>query len=772
MLPLRGWAAILSACLLVPAAHAGDLPAPSALQAGALRTELGPVRVMVQLVVNQRQAEDFVSLDVGGGRLQIAADDLRRAGIAVAGTGLIDLAAHTDMQPRYEPLEQRLYLDVDPALLPEKRLKAPRRTRVHAAADVGAALNYDLYLQDGSGTSTATLYTEQRLFSRHGMFSTSGVLRVGLRGTRKGNGYLRYDTRFHYVDQDRALALSAGDLITASLPWSSSVRLGGLQIGRNFAARPDLVTTPLPSFAGQAAVPSAVDLFINGYRHGRSEVDPGRFVLDDMPVVNGAGKATIVTTDAVGRQVATTIPFYVSASLLRPGLTDFSAEVGALRRGYGQRNFGYGAPAASFVARRGMNQRLTLAAHGEASRSLVLAGAGVDWAPGLWGTAHLTFSASRAGARSGSQLTVGYDYAGRGFSIAGEHRRTGGDYHDLGSFDLGRLGRRTSDRVVASTQLPRLGSLGLSYIDARARGFRTRLLSASWSLPIGGRVSAFASADYDLRRKAASGQVRLIVPLGHASVSGGLSRASGRGLRSDATFDLAVPTQGGIGVSAAAAVDEHGRSYGQASARLRTRVAAFEVGASLVGRETAAWASTSGSLIAMDGGVFAANDAPSSFAVVDTGKVAGVPVTYENQPIGKTDRHGRIFIRDVTAYHPGRIAIDPLALDAGLVTSSVETKIAVAEGAGAVVRLPIRRTRSVTATLVDALGQPLAAGSLATLPDGTSAPIGWDGILYLADLPGPMTLDVRRANGGRCAAHLGMPAGAKALVHLGAIPCS
>ena len=355
MSPLRGLVAILLASSAPLTAFGRELPPPS-LEAGAA------TRVFVQMVVNDSLAEGLIPLDTTDGRIAVAAADLRAAGVALPGDGAIDLAARTDIQSRYEPLEQRLYLTVPVALLPRADVHGVARERVRAEASTGAALNYNLYVQHGVGTTAASLFTEQRVFSRLGTVSTNGVLRWSSGATGGRDGYLRYDTRHRYVDQDGAFAVTMGDLITASLPWSTSVRMGGFQIGRNFASRPDLITTPLPRFAGEAAVPSAVDLFIDGYRQGSANVGPGRFVLNDMPIVNGAGQATVVTTDAVGRQVATTIPFYVSASLLRPGLSDFSAELGALRRGYGLRSFSYGAAAASFVLRHGMSQRLTLAA--------------------------------------------------------------------------------------------------------------------------------------------------------------------------------------------------------------------------------------------------------------------------------------------------------------------------------------------------------------------------------------------------------------------------
>ena len=42
----------------------------------------------------------------------------------------------------------------------------------------------------------------------------------------------------------------------ASLPWSRSMRLGGIQWRKNFALRPDLLTYPVASVRGTAVVPT------------------------------------------------------------------------------------------------------------------------------------------------------------------------------------------------------------------------------------------------------------------------------------------------------------------------------------------------------------------------------------------------------------------------------------------------------------------------------------------------------------------------------------
>jgi outer membrane usher protein len=121
---------------------------------------------------------------------------------------------------------------------------------------------------------------------------------------------LRLDTTWTYKDPDRTLTYRAGDMISGGLSWTRPVHLGGIQIQRGFSIRPDLVTLPLPSFSGSAAVPSTVDVYVNGVRTVSQDVDSGPFRINNLPILSGQGDASIVVRDSSGREVATTLPFF------------------------------------------------------------------------------------------------------------------------------------------------------------------------------------------------------------------------------------------------------------------------------------------------------------------------------------------------------------------------------------------------------------------------------------------------------------------------------
>lgn len=725
--------------------------------------------LIVELVLNGVATGLLINLDADGTRLVVDAAALREAGVALAGRGKVDAAALPGFSAQYDAPGQRLILDAPAGMLPLQRIGKAQGEHVSTIADNGALLAYDAYVQHAGRETTASLWSEQRLFGTPGSLSNTGVLRL----TPTGRGYVRLDTTYRYVDERRLLSVTAGDLFSNALAWSSSVRMGGLQIARSFRARPDLLTMPLPRFAGQASIPTGVDLLIDGYRHSHSEVAPGRFVLDDIPAVNGAGNITVVTTDTVGRQVATTIPFYVAPDLLQPGLTDFSIEAGAMRRGYALRSFSYGRAVASASIRRGMSQRLTIEAHGEASRDLALVGAGAVWSPSFVGVFHASTTASRRNGVTGWQLAAGYAYQSRRFTIGAEHVQRGRGFADLASFDIATWGGgMRSDRVSGSVSLDRAGSLSLAYVDSRSRdGYRARLASLSWSAPAGRRLSMFVNANYDVAHRSFSGQLRLIRPLGRGSASAGVSSQPGRGVMTQATFNTATPAQSGIGGSADLAVDAKGRFYGQGDARWRNPVAYVEAGIAATPTGTSVYGSINGALIAMDRGVFPANAVPDAFAVVDTG-TPGVPVSYENQPVGVTDRAGRLFVANITAFHAGRFSLDMLDLPADAIAGRVEQTAAMRSGIGAVVRLPVHQARIVMLSLTDSAGKPLAPGGEARLPDGSRYPIGWDGIVALD--AGTMTsaeLAVVRHDGRPCRAKVTLPLSLAAYAAVKGLAC-
>ena len=124
-----------------------------------------------------------------------------------------------------------------------------------------------------------------------------------------------------------------------------------------------------------------------------------------------------------------------------------------------------------------------------------------------------------------------------------------------------------------------------------------------------------------------------------------------------------------------------------------------------------------------------------SFAVVQVADYPDLTVYVENQPIGRTDRKGRVLLDRLRPYDTNQVSLDPaeLPLDASL--SSPTASLTPAYRSGAVVRFPITRATATTMRLVQESGEPVPAGARVHAPGG-EATVALDGLIFLTDAAG------------------------------------
>lgn len=762
------------AMLVTPTPASANLPPPPREVARPTTLQL-----RLELVVNEAPTGEIVAVQREGQRFLVDAADLRAAYFPLPSdaTGPIDVTSMPRVSVAYRQESQQLALTVPLDWLPGQTLGGGGGLeRVVPDSSFGAVLNYDLYVARSSGgQARASLWNDARIFGRFGVVRTTGVYDQPLSGgqtSRDRARFTRFDTNWTKVDDERALTFEGGDLVTRTLPWAGSVRLGGVQISRDFSVRPDIVTYPLPTFAGSAAVPSSVDLFINGNRATGGAVDPGPFTLGDVPYVNGAGEAVVVTTDAQGRRVATSTPFYVANTLLRPGLDDFAFAAGALRRDYGRHNFAYGGLAASGAWRHGLTDWLTVEAQGQLARSLTLAGGGAAIRLGTLGVLDMSGAVSRHDGRGGSQIEAGYQYNGRRFNIAARHIRRDGQFTDLGAYDFpGLKTARAETRVNGSYSLPRnFGTLGGSYIDTRRGNDRFRLANLSYFRSLWRNASMLMTINRELETRRTTALLQLVITLGRQGTAvAGIDRDARGNWRESVGYSQPVPSDGGIGFRADFAHSGRAGNHYVAEMTWRTPVAQVQGGTYGNGGRDTQWIDVSGAVVAMGGGVFASNRISDAFVLVSTDGVKGIPVLHENQRIGLTDRKGFALVPSVAAYQSARFAIDPLDLPSDTYTPVVERKAAVTLGGGRFVRFEVRQAIGRIVVLHDRQGRPLKPGTAIATDDGQSARVAWDGQAYIPSFADARTLTATLADGKLCAVRLVPPNAATGPI--GPLPC-
>ena len=739
----------------------------------------------LELVVNELPTGQVVPVRYQDGVYHAYSRDLAAVSVrtGTAPDQLVDLSRVDGVQVEYDSTAQRLKLTVPPDWLPAQTVGQGRLyDRTPAAVSLGMLFNYDVYAASPTrGPSYTSAWTEQRLFDRWGTVVNTGVYRrdSGAHGGPTSNRYLRYDTFWRYSDQDRMLSYTAGDVITGALSWSSAVRLGGVSIERDFTVRPDIVTYPLPQFSGQAAVPTAVDLFINGSKTTSGHVNPGPFTLNDVPFINGAGEASVVTTDALGRQVATTVQFYVANTLLQKGLSDYSLSIGAVRRGYGMQAFSYGKLAASGTARYGLTDYLTVDGHAEGGERLVLGGLGFDLGVGLFGVFNVAATQSSLGGSSGQQYALGYSYSSQYFTVALQRVLRTAGYGDLSVYDLPsnvtyRL-MRNSTQATGALNLGAIGGrLGAGYFDVRgADGSRTRIVNLSHTRPILGRATLYASVNRTIGNRGIAAQAQLILPLGNkGTVTTGLARDESRRWSERVQYSRNVPSDGGLGWNLAYAGG--GSHYQQADATWRNRYFQAQGGAygSRAGQSYTRWAEVQGSIVMMDGRVLPANRVDDAFVLVSTQGQKDIPVRYENQLVGTTDRSGHLLVPWAPSFYAAKYEIDPLGLPGNTQVPIVERRVAVRNRSGVLVTFPVEKIVSARITLVDAAGKPLKVGSRVVHEESNQTSlVGWNGETYFEGVSVSNHLRVTTPDGRACRTAFPVDMDAAEMSRVGPLVC-
>lgn len=759
----------LLACLI---AIAASRSVPSVAAGG---TELP---IQLEVYINNQPTNLIGGFAEEGGELSSSPQELAELGLelpeAFRAKALVALKSIPGLTYRYDRARQAILLDIGDGLRKRTEIDASARDRKRPAVEhgTGAVLNYALIgtLSDDSiGTdrfnpvalkSGFAAHLDTRIFMPQGKLELSGIARTGLQ--REGDDIVRLDTAWTCEDPETLHRWRVGDTISGGLNWTRPVRMGGIQFQRRFDLRPDLVVAPLPAVSGSAAVPSTVDVYVNNVKTFSQAVPAGPFSVSNLPVVNGAGLARIVVRDAAGRETTSEQAFFSSATLLAPGLYDFSLEAGVARRNYGILSDDYGGGAIfSASGRYGFSRALTLEAHAEGGARLANAGIGAATAIGRYAVLSGAVSGSLFEGSPGAKLFAGLETQLFGLTFAAQSQRTFRAYMDLagatadeseteiGLPSLSAMPLRSLDLVSVGAPLKATGgNLNVSLIAAsRVDGSRQRIVTASYSQQMAERISFFATGFMDVVDDKVGAFAGLSIGLGGGhTLSAGVSHDDkGAGFTAD-YMKASSLTPGSIGWRATVTRGATERTSGHLD--WTTEVARLEIGANATQDQALGTVVVSGAVAVAGGSVFLANRIDDAFAVVDAG-APGVGVLQENRKVGTTRADGRLLVPGLRSNQLNRIAIDPLTLPLDVEAPATRRDVVPATGTGVVVAMKGRPVPAAAIVVLhDAKGAAIPAGSAGTA-DGTGEAfvVGYDGEAYLRHL-GPSNT-VRIEVGGR-----------------------
>jgi outer membrane usher protein len=674
----------------------------------------------------------IVVLQTVDGALWVTADSLRQWD-APAPQKFIDyrelrwyaLDAITHLRYRYDACTQSLWMDT--AAMP----KALARFALTSAAEgeslrgePGGYLNLDTQYISVTGAHQLAALGELGLFNQSGYGGSTFLL-----GSRRT---VRLDTNWNRDDPGSLQRLTLGDGITRSSQFGQSVRFGGVQWGRAFSLRPDLITFPQPNLRGNAALPSTVDVYVNQVLRAHQDVPAGPFELTQVPVVVGQGQVQLVTRDVLGRESIVAYPIYTSQMLLREGLTDFTLEAGWQRRNYAITSGDYGPFLAAGTWRAGVTDRLTTELRAEESAGHPGLSTGLTWLVPALGSFSAGVAASRADSLVGGSYALGFQRIALRWSVAAELRRADSRYTRIGD---GGNATRASDLASVGLNLDDAGSLSLTALrQVRDIDGSSRVVSLGYNL----RVLRNLFANLSLTRTQGSdvnhlALLSLFYNFGaNTSVNAQLQRDDRTGYQEQLTLQKGIGGVLGYGYQAALGFGANPRR--SASAQWAQEQGTLSAGLDQFGGTRGYQVGYSTGLAWLNRQIFVTRPVTGNFAVVDTQGVPDVAVYADEHLVGRTGADGLLLVSNLRAYDNNHVRIDDADVPIRYqLDTAFQSVILPLRGASRVV-FSVKRTLNVQLRLRLASGEPVPAGSMVIQADaGGSMPVGFDGKVYLAD---------------------------------------
>lgn len=810
MTPARIAGAVLCCLAANPAAFSQPAPAPAPGARAAATLEAMVLRVSLN---TEDKGDLFVNRSPDGDFL-VKAEDLRAMGFKEPLPGtvtLLDGEPHVSLRSisgvSYAFQERGLALAItaDPQLLPARIFSARERRRARGLVprESSGFFNYALNYANGTSQSERTWAFAGEAGWRHNdyLIVSDAATTQQIGGKRK---LVRLMSNVTRDDRESLRRWVAGDFFTQTRELSSGANLGGLSVSKLYGLNPYLVQFPTQSISGRAALPSDLEVYLDGQRIRSERIRPGEFEINDILAYGGARSIQLVLRDAFGRVQTADYSFYFSDRALQKGFDEYSYNVGAFRRKFGNESNRYGPPAYSMFHRYGTTDWLTLGIRAEGSRELFNGGPSATAILGPYGLLNLAAAGSSVGGRSGGAGTVGYNYQSKGWNFGLTLRRDWGEYAVLGDPPL-VTNRKYEGNVVFGYHLPgRAGALSLSHsainvYDGRtssqatpAQPFdvsafeRRRVTALSYSASlISGRASLTASLshvkDSKSRNEAFIGLIFFLDKDYSATVN---FRREGDRHNEFVQFTKNQPIGEGLGYLVAA--DRNGDPSGS-STQVRSAVQ-YNAPAAILRGEYNMLRSPDGKNgtdhrlsvaggVAYVGGEFAlGRPVVDSFGIVKVGELPDVKVFVAAQEMGRTNAQGKLFVPTLSAYYDNDISIAPESLPIEYQIAATTRKISPSLRSGVLIDFAATRMQAFTGTLKarnEGAAKPVAYHEVTLNADGKRVVFqtGKAGEFYLENLK-PGTYAASAAVDGKgCAFDITIPLSNETFIELPEVVC-
>ena len=731
-------------------------------------------RAVLELIVNRVQSGESVVVLRGTDAL-IGVEALQQAGlrgftgqrVTVGGTEFVSLRSLAPgVTFAVDEIELRLTLTASPELLGQtvRDLWSGAPADLVYRKDTSSFLNYsanwhsnrqfDLFAESATSVRGLSIYNT---VSANRQTVTRGLTNVT-------------------YDQRRQLRRwTVGDSLAYSGPLGGDSWIGGLSVSKEFAIDPYFVRYPTLSLSTPIAVPSVMEVYVNGQIVSQERVAPGRLDLKNLPLTMGRNDARIVVRDAFGQSQELSSTYYLTTTALAQGVHDYQYNVGFRRLGVGEKNWDYRTPVMLARHRVGVTDSFTAGGRVELHPGRLFSGGPTVNIRLPFGEVETAGSVSRHREEWGSAALASFIYTGHPVSAGGSMTVASPHYSTLTPNPVNEDPRRQGS-VFASVAVSGAVSVTAQHTQTKLyQGISRDRSGLLTSVHLSRNVELMASVarvndERGVRREAYAG---VTVLFGHSSISASHVRDS-RGNR--LALDAQQPLPVGVGYGYQLHAEGGPNATVGGVAQYKGRHGRYELRQETIAAESTTTLSAMGAIVGIGGGVFATRPVEDSFALVRVPGVEGVRAFASHQEIGKTGRRGDLLIPDLQAYYGNILNIADGDIPIQYAVPDVGMTLAPPYRGGAVALFDVQRVQRVLGKIVIA-GQekPHVYGELtATGANGRTygSPVGSDGAFYFENLPTGTYSAVVENRGTRCSLTLEVPSSDEIVVKLGTVRCT
>jgi outer membrane usher protein len=568
-----------------------------------------------------------------------------------------------------------------------------------------------------------------------------------------------------------------GDSLAYSGALGGDAWIGGITVSKEFSINPYYVRYPTLSLSTPIAVPSVMEVEVNGQVVSQQQVAPGRLDVRNLPLTIGRNDARIVVRDAFGQTRELSSTYYLTTTALAPGVHDYQYSFGFRRTGVGERSWDYHAPVLLARHRVGLTNATTAGGRVEMQPGHLFSGGPSFNFRVPFGEIEAAASVSRRDNQWGNASVTAFNYTGRPISAGGSVMMATRQYATLTPNSINE-DPKVQANLYASAALGRPLSLTLQQSQTKMYQGLTRARSsllASIHIHRNVELTVSGARTRDEHGRGREAYAGLTVLFGRASATVSHTRDQ-RGSRMGVDAQQPLPVGAGYGYQLR--VEDGATDVASGIARFQGQHGRYEVRQETVGTQTTTTLSAMGSIVGIGGGLYATRPVQQSFALIRVPGVEGVRAFASHQEIGKTGPGGDVLVPDLQAYYgnilniaDGDIPIEYVVADAGLT-------IAPPFRGGAVAHFDVQKVQRVLGRLKVSNGHEekyQQYGELTvTAPNGRSygSPIGNDGTFYFENLPKGAYAAVMEYRGTRCAFQLVIPGSNDMVVDVGTVRCA